>query len=324
MDNIRIEIHENREDRIVFEVFNIDVATANSFRRIMIAEIPTLTIDQVLFEDNSTCMQDEYIAHRLGLVPLKPNFDIKTLNYPHECSCLGDENCTDCKINFTLDCSYEEMAENRGGDDLGEIHMKITSQHLISDTFEHNGQPKAEAVHFSSPEESAGNSMMFDEGVLIMKIAPGQKLKFRATAIKGIGKEHAKWNPTCTVAMKHNPIVKIDKDALDHYNSEQKKSLVGICPTNVFSYDEDNDLVQIRDESACMFCRECIYHLEDLRTVPEDKLGVTIEHAADHFHFTVETTGAIRAEDVVREGLSKLREKITKFKIEANKTSTDM
>ena len=292
----------------------------------MMAEIPTLTIDQVLFEDNSTCMQDEYIAHRLGLIPIRANFNLDEFNYPHECDCKGFEDppCPKCKVILTLDCTFEEMkeaAQRNNDDDSDDIHMFITSQHLISDK-DGFGRDRVEPVSFSSPEDR-GNLVLskMDSGVCIMKIGQGQKLKVRATCIKGIGKEHAKWNPTCTVALKHDPVVKIDAEALDNYNAEEKKKLVDVCPTGVFRYDEDNDRLLVANESSCMFCRECIYHLEDLPgRIQEDKLGVTVEHSTNHFHFTVETTGAHKAEDVVKRGLQVLRNKAQRFTALANES----
>ncbi len=102
--------------------------------------------------------------------------------------------------------------------------------------------------------------------------------------------------------------------SLNQYDAKQKQSIVEVCPTDVFEYDEESDSVVIRDASSCIFCRECLYQLEDMRAAPEDKLGVTIEHSAKKFSFTVETTGAISAEKVVLESIQKLKQKVLRVK----------
>ena len=56
---------------IQFELSETDTSMANTLRRFMIAEVPTLMIDLVEYSDNSTVLNDEYIAHRLGLVPIR-------------------------------------------------------------------------------------------------------------------------------------------------------------------------------------------------------------------------------------------------------------
>ena len=56
---------------IKFVLSETDTSVANTLRRIMIAEVPTLAIDLVEFHDNSTVLNDEYIAHRLGLMPIR-------------------------------------------------------------------------------------------------------------------------------------------------------------------------------------------------------------------------------------------------------------
>ncbi len=52
----------------------------------MIAEVPTMAIDFVEVERNSTVLHDEYIAHRLGLVPLSSSSH-KEFKYQAECDC---------------------------------------------------------------------------------------------------------------------------------------------------------------------------------------------------------------------------------------------
>ncbi len=60
-----------REDRYArFAVRPITPALANGIRRAMIADVPTFSIDDVRFIENSSVMFDEQIGLRLGLVPL--------------------------------------------------------------------------------------------------------------------------------------------------------------------------------------------------------------------------------------------------------------
>ena len=58
-------------------VENIDVSIANTLRRIMISEVPSMAIELVKIINNTSCLNDEYIAHRLGLIPLCININFK-------------------------------------------------------------------------------------------------------------------------------------------------------------------------------------------------------------------------------------------------------
>lgn len=49
----------------------VDASIANAFRRILIAEVPTMAIETVYIFQNTSVIQDEVLAHRLGLIPIK-------------------------------------------------------------------------------------------------------------------------------------------------------------------------------------------------------------------------------------------------------------
>lgn len=199
----RVTVKEIRNDFMVFDLYDTDVSMANSLRRMMIAEVPTLCIDQVEFNDNTTCMQDEYIAHRLGLIPLR-NFKPGGMNafkYRHECDCITENGCEFCTVRITLDISYDQY--RRENAEFDDINLIVTSNDLVS----HDRDVRP--ISFSNQEEEQNS---FDNGIAIMKLGPGQRLKFEAIAVKGIGKEHAKWSPVATVAMKYDPVVKLNPD----------------------------------------------------------------------------------------------------------------
>jgi DNA-directed RNA polymerase II subunit RPB3 len=203
----RVKVHENKPDSIIFDLYDTDISMANSLRRIMIAEVPTLAIDLVEFQDNTSCLLDEFIAHRLGLIPLRSESDMSAWNYHFECNC--DEYCDKCSVQISLDCDFNRMIHQKPIHEQDRL-IRVTSRDLKFST------PSVSAVHFSSEEELVRSSdsgiPIIDEGITIIELGPGQKIKFTAIAKKGIGKEHAKWSPVCTVALKYDPIVKLNED----------------------------------------------------------------------------------------------------------------
>lgn len=47
------------------------VSIANALRRSLIDYTTSYAVDSVVFEHNTTCMPDEYIAHRIGMIPFE-------------------------------------------------------------------------------------------------------------------------------------------------------------------------------------------------------------------------------------------------------------
>ncbi len=52
-------------------IMKAPLSFSNAIRRIMISEVPTYAIENVYIYENTSSMDDEILAHRLGLIPIK-------------------------------------------------------------------------------------------------------------------------------------------------------------------------------------------------------------------------------------------------------------
>lgn len=98
----KIKIRTVRDDFMKFELRETDASIANALRRVMIAEVPTIAIDLVEIEVNSSVLNDEFIAHRLGLIPLISERAM-AMRFSRDCdACDGDGQCEYCSVEFHL------------------------------------------------------------------------------------------------------------------------------------------------------------------------------------------------------------------------------
>ena len=71
--SMRIKVESCKDLELEFDLMNVTPALANAFRRLMISEVPSMAIEKVYIYNNTSIIQDEILAHRLGLIPLKGN-----------------------------------------------------------------------------------------------------------------------------------------------------------------------------------------------------------------------------------------------------------
>lgn len=75
-----ITVHEHTDNKMVFTLGGVHVAYANTLRRLMLGEVPTLAIEDVKIFKNDSVLYDEILSHRLGLVVLKTDLDSYKMN----------------------------------------------------------------------------------------------------------------------------------------------------------------------------------------------------------------------------------------------------
>ena len=67
---MKIEVVEDNGTVFKFKLSDATNWYANTLRRMAINNVKTFSIDRVTFYENTSALFDEYIAHRLGLIPL--------------------------------------------------------------------------------------------------------------------------------------------------------------------------------------------------------------------------------------------------------------
>nr|MDO8134980.1 DNA-directed RNA polymerase subunit D [Candidatus Njordarchaeum guaymaensis] len=154
---MEIEVLMKDNLQMKFILKGVRASLANALRRIMISEVPTLAIDDVIIVENTSPMYDEVLAHRLGLIPIKTNLEM--FSKPSECECKGS-GCPKCQVVLTLDKKAVDGP------------MTVYSGDLKSQV------PQVEP---STPR------------IPIVKLSRGQRVVLEAYARLGTGNEHIRW-----------------------------------------------------------------------------------------------------------------------------------
>jgi len=306
----KVQVTHATKELVKFTLSETDVSVANALRRVILAEVPTMAIEIVNIEENDSVLFDEFIAHRMGLIPLSSHGvgdippDGGVLEYK-DCNCF--DGCPYCTREFRLDVT------NRDDKVLTVTHFDIQQDTVDTRRFERPDWPQWKQIRccpFRDPtlDEEADHR---ENGIIIAKMKKDQTLKMVCTARKGIPKYHAKWMPVATCVMNYEPIVTVNKDVAATLTLDEKIEFVEACPRKVFELDIE-DTVKVARYRDCIFCDECTTKARLL-----NKKDLCSAHMDTHkFHFTVEAVtsdGPRSAIHVVRAALRILDYKLSLF-----------
>lgn len=214
---MKIEVLEKDETNLHLAIKEADVPLMNALRRIALAQVPSMAIDEVVMIENSSILQDEVIAHRLGLTPLKTDLD--SYNLPEECECQSEFGCPLCRVTLTMDAESTEGTRT------------VYSGELVSE----------------NPD-----IIPVSDKVPIIKLAKGQKLKLEAYARLGKGKDHAKWQPVTVCAYKYYPKIEVPSKPC-----KDCSECVDICPKKVYTMKDNKvEVRDLLACNLCMDCIE--------------------------------------------------------------------
>ncbi|MEW5896070.1 MAG: DNA-directed RNA polymerase subunit D [Nanoarchaeota archaeon] len=162
---------EKKTKKMSFLLKGSDEVFANTIRRLIIEEVPTLAIEEIEIKENSSSLYDEMLALRLGLIPIKT--DLKSYRLP------------------------------KNEDEVKEKSAQCTLQLKLKAS-------KKGYVYAGEAESSDPKCTFAFENMPVVKLLARQKIDLVMTAVLGQGKEHSKWTPGLAF-YKKEPIVKVGK-----------------------------------------------------------------------------------------------------------------
>lgn len=147
---------ERKNNKLTLLIKNGSEIFANTIRRMILEEVPTLAVEDLEIKENNTALYDEMLGLRLGLVPIKTDLS-----------------------SYSLPQSEEEIKEKSAKCTL-QIRLKASKKGYVYAEEAESADPKCT---FALPR------------MPIVKLLPKQKIDLTMTAVIGQGKEHVKWSP---------------------------------------------------------------------------------------------------------------------------------
>lgn len=173
---MKLEVVKMDDRRCALDIQEAAPYLVNTLRRTLIADVPKLAVDEVVFYDNTSGLFDEIVAHRLSLLPIPTDLDAFVPRA--ECTCEG-EGCANCTVRYTLSKEGPTMV--------------------------YSGDLQSEDPAFQ----------VADPKIPIVELLQNQRLILETEAVLGTGSQHAKWTPVSGIGYKYWPGVTIDNDKFD-------------------------------------------------------------------------------------------------------------
>ncbi|KAL7646911.1 UNVERIFIED_CONTAM: hypothetical protein RMT77_002168 [Armadillidium vulgare] len=269
----------------------------NSFRRIILAEVPTMAIEKVSLYNNTSIVQDEVLAHRLGLIPLKADprlFEFKSSDTKE----WGPESSL--KYELKIKCYKDQNVDKTSGEiDHLYKNRKALSCHI-------------KWVPIGNQETTFRSEIPgpLHDDILIAKLNPGHEIILEATAVKGIGSDHAKFQPGIAW-YRLLPEVEITKEV---YGTDAKLLQKCFSPgvIDLVTDSRGRTVAKVncaRNDS----CSRNVFQHDNLK----DKVKLT--RKTDHIIFYVESQSFLKSHEILVEAVSVMITKCDTLLTELNK-----
>lgn len=312
---LSVKFHKNEYDEAIFSLVGVDASIANAFRRILLAEVPTLAIETCYVHNNTSVIADEVLAHRLGLVPLKGALEgmnkLKWYIKPDEehgvVGMGGPSDYNTVQIDLKVKCEWKPNPPDEGEPEEKYNHSNVYASDLV---FKPIGR-QVEWFKELPPQP-------VNPKILLAKLRPGQEIEVEMHAHLGKGADHAKFSPVGTATYRLLPKIDILRPIL----GQDAEKFQGCFPNGVIDVryvdpkaikedprlqgHEGEKYAVVKDPMKDTVSRECLRHKE---FTTKDNEKVKLGRVQDHFIFQVESTGQFASDDLFLQSVKVLKYK---------------
>lgn len=300
--NVRVEIIKKVNKDLEFDLIGVNPAFANALRRIMLSDVPSMAIEKVHIYNNTSIIQDEVLAHRLGLIPLKADpekFQWKPAGSPDE----GAENDT-LEFDLKIKCTYLKKDDNNSVTPTADPDEIYSNHRVLTSDFK--WIPKGTQKTSFRPSEVGPT----EDDILVAKLRPGHEIDVKMFAVKGIGRDHAKFSPVCTAFYRLLPKIELKEKV----KGERAEKLRDCFSPGVIGINSKKEAFV--SNSRYDMCSRNVFRYDDLKD------SVELSKVKNHFIFTVESVGAWEPENIVLKSLDVLMDKCDYFLKELDSTDS--
>ncbi|KAH8705200.1 putative DNA-directed RNA polymerase I and III subunit Rpc40 [Talaromyces proteolyticus] len=316
-NEFQVQLHKNEAYDSSFSLIGLDASIANAFRRILIAEVPTLAIEFVYVQNNTSVIQDEVLASRLGLIPIKGSTEglswMRWFKKPTEEDPEGSEpsDYNTIVLKLDIECTVNKDAAK----DEEDPRILYNHAHVYARDIEFTPIGRQEEYFTGEDEIRPVNP-----DILVAKLRPGQKIDLEMHCIKGIGADHAKFSPVATATYRLLPEIRILRPII----GDDARKFAKCFPRGVIGLEKITSAEAVQkgsgyeghqgEEKAVVIdafkdtvSRECLRH-------DEFKDKVKLGRVKDHFIFNIESTGQFPSDTLFLESVKVLKLKCARLK----------
>lgn len=274
-------------------------------------------MENVFIENNTSVIQDEVLAHRLGLIPFKGGREglrdfLKWHKKPE-----GDEEpyagCFDyntVRLELDVTCTVNKDAAPGETDPRKAYHnAHVYARDIVF-------VPTGKQEQYFSGEDAIAPT---NPDILIAKLRPRQTINLAMHMHKGIGADHSKFSPVATASYRLMPIIDITRPIL----GADAEKFAKCFPDGVIALSkvtkaeaaqkgsgyeghQGEQKAVVADPMKDTISRECLRH-------PEFEGKVKLGRRRDHFIFSIESTGQWDSDELFIESVKHLKLKCKKL-----------